>query len=271
MTRNHLTFIFLVASIVGYGQNIQPTISPLDTWHSYSIPKDSTTISRYGDDTTSWAIFSANGRTYALNAFHPDARKYIPAYSIPQNLSKKLWEEEQIELTQDKGIMPVNDGYLIAINSGEWGGYLEWYSKDGRRKYKISDDKVFEFKKRGDQIFAIEGINHLGTSKGNLIEIKKINSKWVSAHIIKLPFAPFGICLNLHNNFIIGTSDNIIEVQRNKTYKVIYTQPIWNTYDNTYLYPRSLFIKKNNLYVGMRKGILKLNLKTKEQCWLMRD
>jgi len=253
------------------GQENGVTIVPINTFHSHPVPTDSLIIHKFAWDTTSWTLFVKDGQILALNIDHPNAREYVPADTLPLQVIEQLWNDEKIDYKKGNGILPVDDGYLIGIDQGEWGGRILWYSKDGKEKYKISDDQISDFIRKDGHIYAIEGLLHTYTSKGSFIELRKINSKWVSQLVTKLPFAPFGIAINSKNNFVIGTSNNIIEMRKDGHYTILCDKPVWNAFDDNYLDPKSLLIKNDILYAGMKKGVLRYDLRTKEERWLMRD
>jgi hypothetical protein len=65
----------------------------------------------------------------------------------------------------------VSDGWLVGFNQGEFGAALYWFSRDGKRKYKISDHQVQRFVSLTDGVYAIEGLGHLTMSEGSIIRI----------------------------------------------------------------------------------------------------
>jgi len=264
----------LLFFLVAFWHNLmaqQPVVTPIlvDSWHIYPIPTDSATIDSYGWDTTSWTLYQKDGRIYAINTFEPFAREQVPGDSIPSVVRNRLWKAEKLLLCKGKRILEVDNGYLIGINKGEWGGYILWYSKDGKKGYKVSDHQVVQFIIHDNKIYAVEGLAHLNLSVGNLIEVKKYKNKWRAEKILTLPYAPIGVAINSKSHLVVGTSNNIIEIMPDGHYVILYDTPFWCTYG--YLYPESVFIQNDILYLGMRKGILRLDLRTNKKEWLMRN
>jgi hypothetical protein len=269
MIKYLIVFLIIGTKLCVQAQQPRLNIVPLNKWNTYPLPNDSTVLSGYGDDTTAWELYSRNNTIYALNVFHPDARECIPGDSLPKNISDRIWKEDTIIAKQGKSITQVDDGYIIAINSYRTIGIF-WYSKDGKIKRTISNDKVLQLIKQNNHIYGIQSIPSPDTPKGALIELEKADSKWIRKKIVSLTYEPFSVDIDNRNNFIIGTTDNIIEISKDGREQVLYDNPIWYQYD-MYLYPESLITKNNIIYVGMRKGILKLNIKTRETKWLMKD
>jgi hypothetical protein len=145
------------------------------------------------------------------------------------------------------------------------GGNLWWFSKDGKQRYEISDDIIVSFVERDNKIYAIQGIAHLNISRGSIIEIKKVNGKWTRDDYLVLPHSPEGMDV-YGGNFIIITSNALIKVDGEKNIEYLIKDGFWG-----YLYPTSLVIKEHEVYMGMRKGVYRYNLLSRQQSWLMRD
>ncbi len=161
-----------------------------------------------------------------------------------------------------KTFIEVSDGYLVSFNGGENASKLFWYSKNGQENDLISKNMIMQFIKRDDKIYAIEG-----STNGSVLEIKKQGNKWTATENTKLPSSPDAIGIDDNKNFIIVTTDNIIQVNQDGTIKTLLKEGFWSIA----LYPNSLFVKGDLIYVGMRKGVLRFNRTTKKQEWLMKD
>ncbi|HEX7837136.1 MAG TPA: hypothetical protein VF469_06710 [Kofleriaceae bacterium] len=59
-------------------------------------------------------------------------------------------------------MLAVADGFLVGTDAGEWGGALQWFSKDGARHAQIADANVRSLVVLGaDEVLVLEGLNHL--------------------------------------------------------------------------------------------------------------
>ena len=123
---------------------------------------------------------------------------------------------------------------------------------------------IVQFIKRDSSIYAIEGLAHMGSSDGGIVELKKNNGNWTITDYLRLPFAPYAAQLDVKNNLVIVTSDNLISIDRNRNVDTLIKQGFWAD-----LYPTSIVIKDNIVYIGMRQGILKFNLLLKRPEWFM--
>ena len=180
-------------------------------------------------------------------------------------------------------LVKVQDGYLIGFNRGEWGGELYWFSKNGKKRYEISGHQIVKFIERDNKIYAIAGLAHLWRSNGSVIEIEKKKKKWVAKDFLELPAAPYAIEHDNKNNFVIITSSGLFSIDRKANIDTLSvnidtlgmnnvhyiqlpfgTRGFWGL-----LYPTSMVIHNDVVYVGMRKGVYKFDLITRKEEWLL--
>jgi hypothetical protein len=232
-------------------------LTPIKFWKSYPVPTNPDTLQKYNSDPNNWIVSIDSNEIYVINK-----SRNTPSDTLP--FAIKPTKEEQRMFVGKRSILKVVDGYLVGFNRGEWGGSLYWFSDDGAKRYKISNDQIVQFKKRDNKIYAIEGLAHMSLSEGSIIEIKKENEKWTSFVYQKLPTAPDAIELDSKNNFIIVTSSSLLSVDINKNTDILIATGMWD-----YLSPGSLVIKNDIVFIGMRKGVFKYNLVTKKEEWLL--
>ena len=116
-----------------------------------------------------------------------------------------------------------------------------------------------------NKIYGIEGLAHMFSSRGSILEIDKLVGKWVTNDYLKLPTAPNACRLDSKNNLIVVTSSSLLSIDSNKIIKIIIKKGIWDPY----LYPRSMVIQNDIVFIGMRKGVFKFNLLTNQEQWLL--
>ena len=163
--------------------------------------------------------------------------------------------------------LKVEDGFLVGFYRGEWGGHLDWYSKNGDNHYKISDDEIVQFIKRGDKIYAIQGLDHMSISAGSIFTIEKTDGRWTAGQYLKLPSEPRSIALDLSNNFFVITNKSLLKIDTGRKIITLVKNGFWHStfYSNAI----SAAIKDSVVYVGMRAGVYKYNLLTGKQEWLL--
>ena len=152
-----------------------------------------------------------------------------------------------------RAVKKVVDGYIIGLNKGEFGGGLWFLSSDGKIYYEISPYKrVRQIFEMNNKIYVIEGRLHLTSDSGRLSELNK-NVQWQISKTLELPNAPIFMIMD-ENNALILTTNNIVSFSPNERLEKILNAPFnWGM-----LYPSTAIIEKTDLYIAMRKGVLKV-------------
>ena len=252
-------------------------ITFLKNWKSYPVPTDNDTLYQYswGND---WFVYLDKDEIMVDEKGNKwvDLRTKLP-FKIRQSNSK--WTIISAPLAGLIDFVKVQDGYLIGFNRGEYGGELYWFSKNGKKRYEVSGHDIVQFIKRDNKLYAIEDS---GIFDGSIIEIEKQEGKWVANEFLKLPTTPRAIQLDSKGNFIVvtfGTDWNFDEwgrviinatpglfsIDRDANIDTLVKDGMWG--DN--LYPSSMVIQNDVVYIGMRKGVYKFDLATKKEEWLL--
>lgn len=166
----------------------------------------------------------------------------------------------------------VEDGWLLGRNQGEWGGDIWWYSMDGKRHYKISDEQVIGFFKTSSGLFACEGLAHLGLDYGHVLSLAQDGKgRWKSEPFVNLEHAPEVARVTSEGDLLIATTTTLVRVKANKSVDVLVKDAFWGA-----LYPESILETPNgDIYLGMRHGIARIrplqtnNSKTYKVDWLL--
>lgn len=275
------TLILLIFSLSALGQD---SLTFLKNWNTYPIPEN---IMGYSNAKSNWFVYLDKNEIRVID-------DYSDIYK--QNLSNKKLPFK-IEKLGIIDVIKVEDGYLVGFNRGEWGGGLYWYSKNGKKNIEIVGS-IFsspnQFIKRDNKIYAITGLSHLGMSFGNIIKIEKEQKKWIVEELIKLPDAPYAIQLDSKDNMLVFTSSGLYSIDKEAnldTLAIKIRRPIIPTIEVElpndtirikqkpinvhpkwlwgFLYPSSMVIQNDVVYVGMRGGVYKFDLKTKKEEWLL--
>jgi hypothetical protein len=151
-------------------------------------------------------------------------------------------------------IAKVDNGWLVGFNAGEWGGTLWWFSPDGKKRYMISKDQVCGFLPSRVGLLALEGLGHLGLSRGKIIRLRKLNGRWATERFVDLGSAPYVAIQDVDGSIIVATSAELLRVQLNKKKTVLLSGSSWSgTYPNSMVRAPS-----GNLYLGMRYAVVKI-------------
>jgi len=152
----------------------------------------------------------------------------------------------------------ISNGKLVGINRGEWGGTLTFVPTDkAGNKVEIKRGNIkfiFKFK---DKIYFIEGLAHMGYSGGAIFELDTTDNKFTYSKLVDFDDAPEAFTI-YEDKILIATHERFYIVKEFKK-ELIFEDTFWNS-----LYPNSIAVLDDkNVFIGMRSGIVKLDLTTK--------
>ena len=274
--------IFLMISLSTFGQE---NLTFLKNWKHYPVPTTDEVRSNapeYNYSQNDWVVYLDEDeiRVDDVRNYKRNPRTKLP-FIIRQSNSNMINISAPLAGLIDA--IEVEDGYLVGFNRGEWGGELYWFSKNGKKKYEISGHQIVQFIERDNKIYAIEGLAHLGLTGGSIIEIKKQNRRWGAKEFLKLPTTPQAIKLDSKGNFIVVTfgtnwsfgkegngviinaTPGLFSIDRDANIDTLVKDGMWADY----LYPSSMVIQNDIVYIGMRKGIYRFDLSEKKDEWLL--
>jgi len=155
--------------------------------------------------------------------------------------------------------LKITGGTLIGINRGEWGGQLTFKPEDKTKK--VVDIKrgnikfIFNFK---DKVYFIEGLAHMGYSGGSIFELNTTNNNFTFTKLVDFDDAPEAFAI-YKDELLIATHENFYIVQDFKK-ELVFKETFWSS-----LYPNSIAVLDDkNVFIGMRSGIVKLDLTNKK-------
>ena len=151
------------------------------------------------------------------------------------------------------------EGWIIAYDEGEFGAAVYWFNDDGTKKQKISDLHINDFQAEGNRILAVTGLAHMDSTQGSLVELEFNAKRWILTELIKLDESAEAIVRIKKGEYVIVTTYNLIQVNLEKKVEILIT-PQWGT-----LYPNSIIIKEDTVYVGMRQFVARYKLTPKNQ------
>ena len=143
----------------------------------------------------------------------------------------------------------VENGIIVGLDHGEFGGGLLFVSADESEIYYLDKHlKIRAFFEIGSKIYSVVR----RVLDGKIIEIYQ-DDIWKYKSVAKLEKPP----LVVHKNkdyYLIITRENLVKLTKHLEIEHILEAPIsWNV-----LYPTSIYVDNNDLFIAMRKGILKI-------------
>lgn len=246
---NRILIILLVISTNCFAQDT----AAIKNWKSVPIPTNRDTLISYNWSNTWWRVILHNNDVYAFKK-DKNIEDGLP-FKIGVTQTEKI-----LNVSGDRAVLKVDDGYLVGMNYGEWGGDFSWYSDSGNSHKKISGDQILKFLVINHRIFALDGY-------GNILEVEKTKTGWSTKNYIKFPIDQnlISFALDSQGNFIVITNDSLLKIDKEKKITKIIENGFWRPY----LHPTSMVIINDIIYAGMARGIFKYNLNTQTKEWLM--
>lgn len=154
--------------------------------------------------------------------------------------------------------LEIDGGKLIGIDRGEWGGELLFRPKPpAKEDKKIKGGNLVSIFRFKDDIYFAEGLAHLSISEGALYRMNIQNNEFSYEKLFDFEDAPEAIAV-FHDKILIASHRNFYVVDNEKK-ELLFENTFWNN-----LYPTSIAcIDEQNIYIGMRGGITKINMENK--------
>jgi len=245
-----LTFILLYFSCLnlGFAQLVD-----LSNWKLDSLPQGERLIeSNHSKD--NWLFVGEDGKYIVVqNNYKRDTDDGFPFQNeMSFTLEVKSQKFNSVIKFGNRKVHRVDDGYIVGTNNGEFRSGLFFVDNNATNRYIINFGfrikSIYEF---NSKLYAIEGLGHMGISKGSVIEIYK-DSLWTYREVLKLEDAP-NLILKAGPENLILTSQFLYKQTADKIEKVLKSPFYWGT-----LYPSSMVLEDKDLYIAMRQGILKI-------------
>jgi len=247
--KNFLLIIITLFSFNTYGQNYSLSDFRIDTLpFEKASPVLNNSIEDFMIEMEEWKIEKLN------DSIRIQKRDYnhFKGDSLPfshEEVAKKLNSKFSV-----RAVKKVDDGYIIGLNHGEFGGGLWFLSTDGKSAYEIAPSKrIHQIFKFNEKLYVIEGLAHFGINYGNILELKR-DVVWHISEIFKLPDAPDFIIQD-KNTVLVLTSEHLMRFHENgKLVEILKAPFYWGM-----LFPSSAVIEDKDIYIAMRHGILKIS------------
>lgn len=248
------TLVLLLFSASLYAQK---DTTLLENWKPHPITENKDTLLQY-NHSPSMIVYREKGKIKVkreVQRFVDD----LPFKIVPLS---KMGDYDQF--SGRRQVLKVDDGYLVGFNHGEFGGSLFWFSSDGARYYRISDSHLQQFILRDREIYAIQGLAHMGSNQGSIMRITK-KQKWSAIDYLRLPSAPRAITIDKQNNFLVISSSALLKVDLEPKVCTLISNDNWQYY----LHPNSILLDKGSIYLGMQGGIWRYTISSKKQEWFL--
>ncbi len=150
-------------------------------------------------------------------------------------------------------VKKVFNGYFLSYLNGEHGSDFYFISNDGKKAYEIESIRHAKyFFELDGNLFVACGLSHLALSRGFIYSLK-FKRKWKATYVENLEVDPKIVFKHIEKIYII-TSEKMFRVSPDASLKMVLTFP----FNLGIFYPTASVIIKNDLYIAMRSGLLKV-------------
>ena len=170
---------------------------------------------------------------------------------LPSEISSK---EVAVGSKGDRHVIRVEDGWLVGIDRGEFGGALWWFSSDGKNSKKLADENVVGFAQSSSGMMALTGLAHLGIDTGKILRITNgaAGNRKIEM-LVDLGAAPRIFVVESPDSLLIMTTRGLVRVKSSG----VVEQLLSTNY--ALLYPNSMTLSTSGVvHVGMRHFITRL-------------
>lgn len=213
---------------------------------------------------TEWHVWIENGRVMV------DTESPAEATVLPFKI-EPLPKEHETDLAGPQSVFPVDGGYLVGFDAGEFGGGVWWFSADGGRRRKLTlrasdsiedyiSENVHGFARLGRDVLVLEGLTHLSGNSGRVVRIHRgPDGEWRPSMFAKLSACPHAVIQESKSSWFLATTLGIwrIDAQGRE-------RPVWQPPGGHLYYPNSIVRDGSGVvYMGMRNHIVRMTPREK--------
>lgn len=160
--------------------------------------------------------------------------------------------------------VPVEDGWIVGFDAGEWGGELYWFNHTGTSHYQLSTDKpvgmldadnVLSLLPYKGGVLAVQGVDHMGLDLGKVEKItRQKDGRWRADLLVNLGNAACACIEDGDDQWIVVTTERVLRLHLDGM-----LQPLAQAAFMGSLYPNSIARASDGvLYIGMRHFVARL-------------
>jgi hypothetical protein len=168
----------------------------------------------------------------------------------PQLKSRKI----MVDTKGERHVIAVNDGWLVGLDFGEFGGALWWFSSDGTRSRKIAEENVVGFANSAQGVLVLGGLAHLGFDSGKVWQVRDGEAGEKKLELVAdLGSTPRTFLMPSSDSLLILTTRGLVRLKTNGELQTLFTTHYQS------LYPTSMTLSPSGvIYVGMRHFVTRL-------------
>jgi len=182
----------------------------------------------------------------------PFLPSFVPRHEVAlcagDNRHESAFPEQKVS-----SVTEFEQGFLVGYNSGEWGGGLYWYTREGKLRQHVLNENLIRIVPVKDGFLAFTGLAHGFTNEGQASLLEFDGQSWNVAHSLDLAGAPKAFLDERDGSFLIVTSKRLVRVSDAKRVELLHRSK------NGFWAPTSIARDPDGtLYLGARYVVVRL-------------
>jgi hypothetical protein len=110
-------------------------------------------------------------------------------------------------------VAQVSDGWIVALNGGEFGAGIWWVSKDGSKRRDLGGGHVVELIKTSAGVLAPIGLDHISAGHGAVLLIDQAkNGRWRSKRLAAIGSSAYAATAVTNRSILVVTRTQLVRV-----------------------------------------------------------
>jgi hypothetical protein len=159
-------------------------------------------------------------------------------------------EEPKLEVSD---FLRTENGFLVAYDSGEFGGGLSWFDTKGRFVESITSENSQRIVPTPTGAIVFTGLAHMLQDRGYVLQLRYDTTRWRVSRA-KLPGAPLAVVAAADGSFLVVTTRHLVRVRQDLRVVLLH-RGAWRGNPS----PNSIVQDSpGNIYLGMRYAVARL-------------
>ena len=153
-------------------------------------------------------------------------------------------------------VMRVEDGWLVGLDAGEFGGSLWWFGPNGQDRKRLAVVNVVGFAKISGAALALVGLSHMGDESGKVLRLERAaaGGGWKAEVLADLGATPRAFAADTPGALLVLTTRGLARVRASGAVEQLFQTPNYKS-----LYPNSMTLAPSGvIHVGMRHFVTRL-------------
>jgi len=213
-----------------------------------------------GQHECEWRVFDRGSDLVAYHSRQDYRRAPLPV-EPPSRSKPPPWAKERGE----RYVVAVDDGWIVALNAGEFGAGIWWVARDGARYTQLSHENAVELIKTAAGVWAPTGLDHLVAGHGNVLLVARTRAKpWRVVRSIPIGASAYAGATTPDGSLIVVTRTGLVKVAPNRKATRLHTGR-WDGFfelgphASSAFYPGSVIVRRSGeVFIGMRAVVVRL-------------